>query len=530
MEWDCTLHVVDDSSLARFAARFLHGLHRDTAFEQQYDASDMIAKVKKLIASDPSTGARALGELALLYVSSQTPHVYCRGFALSLWNDEVMNVALPTEWLGTIESLLPDVVAAYPTISGRIPRTFDQNYCVGPYVAARNVPSLLAHVESALRPMAPAHRARFQALCDVLRVAADRGLAYWEGTDIDVAQAQEDWLTPKRPTSLQVASNPLASPLAKLLAIAETQALVGEHFVLHYVDISNFPPNVTTHPDMQITTAAFTPWNTQFVRMATDRTQRPFRFSYYELPDRAALELELPYVVGLARAAADRMLLLPQPAAREHSAIGLIAMTRDHQLEPVQLPVSHDSHPATCDAMPFSDGSLLIAWDGKAYRWNGTEAPTVIADSLEVAPFPCPFATLPDATIVGAFGGRLLRIDREGQRYESLPIDNVMALAVAADDAIIICEGDNPEGDALKLWWWKTREITQIHPEVFGIDDRPTFAYFDHVAQLVVVARPGTWHAVPWIDLVAMRRLPQDVFAAHRAERTDRESTDAPAE
>src|SRR4051794_34375029 len=65
VRWDCTLHVVDTASLARFSARFLRGMHRNAAFDREYDADALIENVKQLIATDPETGARALGELAL---------------------------------------------------------------------------------------------------------------------------------------------------------------------------------------------------------------------------------------------------------------------------------------------------------------------------------------------------------------------------------------------------------------------------------------------------------------------------------
>src|SRR5262249_20077064 len=145
--WDCTLHVLDRASLARFSARFLRGMHRGAAFDREYDGDALIGNVKQLIATDPETGARALGELALLYVSTETPHAYCRGFALSLWDEAAMQAALPARWLGTVETFLVDIVAAYPKIAGLVPRAFDQNICVGPVVSPRDVPALLAHVE-----------------------------------------------------------------------------------------------------------------------------------------------------------------------------------------------------------------------------------------------------------------------------------------------------------------------------------------------------------------------------------------------
>lgn len=517
MVWNCTLHVVDDSSLARFAARFLQGLHRDAAFDREYNGGELIANVKRLIAADPITGARALGELALLYVSTCAPHVVCRDFALSLWDAEVMKATVPTEWLGTVESRLPDIIAAYPNIAGRIPTKLDDHFGVGPYVSARHVPALLAHVETALEAMTNNERARYQALCDVLRVAAARGLAYWEGAGIDVAQAHEEWLTPQRPQSLVVAPSPLTSPLAKPLAADPTHILVGEHFVLHELDTLTFPPAVTTHNDMQVTVAAFTPWGSQFVRMATDRTQRPFKFAYYELPDPTPLDLDIPFSVGFAHPATDALLLFPQPNVKDRADARPLVMGKDNRLTPLPLPAPTGAQRLGSGAMTFGDGSLLVIWDGKGYRWNGIDPPILIDDSLGAPDAPLAAATLSDGSIVGSFGQKLVRIDRDGQRDEPLPIGNVTSLALAPDDALIISEGDNPEGDSVKVWWPHTREITHVHPAWFGIDDRPTFVYFDRAAELVVVARPGTWHALPWSELVAMRRVPDDVFVSRRA-------------
>src|SRR5579863_4205888 len=296
MGWACTLHVVDETSLTRFSARFLHGLHRDHAFDDEYDADAMISDVKRLIAKEPEIGARALGELALLYAATEAPHVNCRDVALSLWSEAEMGVPLPARALGSVETALPNITAAYPRLVGHVPRRFDEPHSVGVMVAARDVPQLLAYIDHVLEhhPL----RAKWARLVDVLRVAAQRGFAYWEANDIDVPQAHEDWLGR---SALAIEPSPLTSPLARPLAIAGTRMLVGEPFVLHEVDTATFPPAVITSPDMQVNAAAFTPWGTDFVRMASDRTQRPLKFAYYELPGREPVALEPPYPIGLAR-------------------------------------------------------------------------------------------------------------------------------------------------------------------------------------------------------------------------------------
>lgn len=521
MGWDCTLHVVDSASLARFSARFLRGMYRGAAFDREYDADAMIDHVKQLIATDPGTGARALGELALLYVSTETPHVYCRGFALSLWDDAAMHAALPKKWLGSVENYLVDIIAAYPRIAGRVPRAFDHNGCVGPLVSARDVPALLAHVEKVLDAMAPGDRVRYRPLWEVLRVAAARGLGYWEGTDIDVIQTHESWLAPVRRPRVVTAPSPLTSAHARPLAMSGDRMLVGEHFVLHELDTASFPPGVVTHDDTQVTAAAFTPWGTEFVRMVTDREVRPFKFGYFELPDRRPLAIDPEFAVGLARPTRDGVLLFPLPTTQRPAGARPVVLRLPDALEPLALPEAA-SERIECEAIGFGDGSLLVVWDGVPYRWDGVGPPESLGGTLEVPDDPCSAVTLSDGSIVGGFGRKLVRIDRDGQRAAVLPLDNVVGVARGPADTLIISEGDNPEGDALKLWWPATRELTHVQPKLLELDDRPMFVYFDPSAQLVVAARPRLWHALAWSELEAMRRVSEAEFTARRAALVER--------
>jgi len=515
--WNCTLHVLDRASLARFSARFLRGMHRGAAFDREYDGDALVANVKQLIATDAETGARALGELALLYVSTETPHAYCRGVALSLWDDARMQAALPRKWLGTVETYLVDVVAAYPKIAGRVPRVLDQPGCVGPVVSSRDVPALLAHVEKVIEVMPPEARVRYRPLCEVLRVAAARGLGYWEGTDIDVVQTNESWLASVRRSHVVTAPSPIASAHARPLALSDHGMLVGEHFVFHELDTTMFPPAVITYDDMQVTAAAFTPWGTEFVRMVVDRHVRPFRFGYFELPGRSPLAIEPEFAIALARPAPGGVLLFPQATAQRRAGARPLVLRPPDVLEPLAVPEPATSEHIECDAIGFGDGSLLVVWDGVPYRWDGASPPVSLGGRLEPTEEVCAAVALSDGSIVGGFGRRLVRVDRDGQRSTVLPLDNVVAVARGPDDALIISEGDNPEGDVLKLWWPATRELTHVPAAVLELDDRPMFVYFDPIARLVVAARPRMWHAVPWAELDAMRRVSEDEFTARRA-------------
>ena len=496
MGWDCTLHVVDDTSLARFAARFLRGLHRTAAFDREFDGDALIANVKELIAEDPDTGARALGELALLYVATETPHLPCRDFALSLWAPAVLG-ELPVQLLTSVETRIPDIIAAYPKLAGLVPVKFDTNVCVGPYVSARNVPALLAHVEKVLAPRADA--IRYRPLLDILRVAAAHNLAYWEGTDIEVSTARREWL-PVHPTTLTIHPNPIASPTARLCALDGARMLVADHFALHEVDTSTFPPTVFTHEDMQVNAAAFTPWGTTFVRMATDRTARPFKFSYFELPDRTPLPIEPPFAIGSARVAGGCLLLFPQPTTTERSNVRPQILRADHSLEPMQVPEPVETKRVECDAIPFGDDQWLVLWDAVAYRWDGTGPPVLLGVTLD-APEDLCSVTQSDGTIVAGFGHALVRIDRQGTVTPVLPLTNVMLLARGPGDTLII--GD---GDALQIYWPETGEVTAVTRELLGLTDPPMFAYYDPRAELLVAARAGSWHAVPWAEISQLSR------------------------
>jgi hypothetical protein len=372
--------------------------------------------------------------------------------------------------------------------------------------------------------MAPGDRVRYRPLWEVLRVAAARGLAYWEGTDIDVIQTDESWLAPVRRSRVVTAPSPLTSAHARPLARSGDRMLVGEHFVLHELDTASFPPGVVTHDDMQVTAAAFTPWGTEFVRMVTDREVRPFKFGYFELPDRRPLAIEPEFAVGLARPTRDGVLLFPLPTAQRRAGARPVVLRPPDVLEPLALPEAASAERIECEAVAFGDGSLLVVWDGVPYRWDGVAPPESLGGTLEAPDDPCAAVALSDGSIVGGFGRKLVRIDRDGQRETVLPLDNVMAVARGPADTLIISEGDNPEGDALKLWWPATRELTHVQPKLLELDDRPMFVYFDAGAQLVVAARPRLWHALAWSELEAMRRVSEDEFTARRAALVERPS------
>jgi hypothetical protein len=251
--------------------------------------------------------------------------------------------------------------------------------------------------------------------------------------------------------------------------------------------------------------------------MVTDREARPFKFGYFDLPDRTPLPIEAELAAGLARPTRDGVLLFPQPTTQRRAGARPVVLRPPCTLEPLRLPEPAAPDRIAGDAIAFGDGTLLVVWDGVPYHWDGVAPPVPLGSTLEAPEDLMAAVALSDGSIVGGFGRKLLRIDRDGERRAILPLDNVIGVARGPEDALIISEGDNPEGDALKLWWPATREVTHVPPKLLELDERPMFVYFEPAAQLVVAARPRMWHALPWGELEALRRVPEDDFTANRA-------------
>ena len=526
MGWDCTLHVVDERSLARFVDRFLGRTSEKAPFDDAFDnAADLIAKTKQALAGpDPEAAGRTLGELAILYVSAETPHAYSRGFSLSLWDEDRMGAPMPPDGLGSVEDLLGPIVDAYPAVRKRVPSMFQQNYCVGPFIRAADVPRVLAYVEKTLAAMVPGDRTYYTVLARVLRVAAARGMAYWEGTDLGVAQAHAEWLEDERPVG-----GPLR--IAPSAVKDQPKAVSGDRFVMYseaetpILDVSTFPPTTQLISGYRTTMAAFTPWNTVLMSSANDFKVRPLVFSLYEVAASGGtprpVDFILPWDLDGAYSSRDALLLFPHRYILQTHPDARPLALRGGQLTPLDLPpatgrkaVVGSFLEVVSNAVRFGDGSMFVLWDSQPYRVNGGQVTALGGDDLRTLHDPQTLVTVSDDAIVGLFRGTPVRISRDGARETILPLTNAQSIMLGRDDALIIHEDNNVEGDALKIWWPRTHEVTAVQADVFGAEDAPRFFYF--ASGLLVAHYKREWRALPWDAIAALPRTPEAKFlAAH---------------
>jgi hypothetical protein len=167
------------------------------------------------------------------------------------------------------------------------------------------------------------------------------------------------------------------------------------------------------------------------------------------------------------------------------------------------------------DAVPFGDGSMFVRWDGEPYRVHGDAVTPLGGGDLEATPNdPQSLVTVSDDAIVGLFGRTPIRISRDGARETILPLTNAMSIVRGPDDALILREGDNVEGDALKIWWPRTREVTQVQPDVFADEEAPNFVLYASGPGLLVGLCGRDWRALPWDVIAALPRTPEAQFLA----------------
>ena len=517
--FDCSLHIFEEAALARFVDRFLGRTSEKSAFDDVFPEADaMIADTEgDPRRADPAAAGRALGELALLYVSTEGPHAYQLDFSLSCWDEDSVGAPMPSEGLGTIEDLLGPIIDAYPAVRHQVPSFIFENNLLGPFVRARDVPAVLAYVEKVLDALVPGERRLYETLAKVLRAAAARGLAFWEATSIEVPQAHEEWLEagPTASGALVTVPSPAQFGGGSVLAQAGDRYILYAHFETHFVDLSSFPPADRALPGFQTTAAAFTPWGTALLNSATDPTLRPYVFALYEvdLGDLTPRPLDLGVLWKLddARPTPNGVLLFPRDANHLDARPSLL---RDGRLTALDLPPAKRKEIHTnAQVVPFGDGSMLVIWNGEPYRLEGDEIVPLGGGDIAIIDLQSA-ATRPDGSIALSDKQVPVRMARDGARETILPLDNAQDLVSGPDDALIIREGLNVEGDALKIWWPGTREVTSVHPDFFGVEDVPMFVIYAATPRLLVFYDRKAWTAVPWSTIAALPRQPEAQFLA----------------
>ncbi|MFO0562728.1 MAG: hypothetical protein U0269_32215 [Polyangiales bacterium] len=226
MGYDCTLHLIDPSSIERFVRWFLGETVDASAFEKAFDTKGLRDEVLEKLERDARSGGRALLHALLMFCSSEAPHEDSRGFCLGLWDKLGLGLAdeLP-DGLVSSSSLAPSlarITTRYPAFAHQLYTGIEGNYAVGDFVPPEKVAAVRAHVETVLDRVSSDWLPSLEKLLAVLGAAESRGLAYWEATDLDVANGNPSLLVPlakKAKSKARAKSKSPEKPKAKRISM-----------------------------------------------------------------------------------------------------------------------------------------------------------------------------------------------------------------------------------------------------------------------------------------------------------------------
>jgi hypothetical protein len=560
MGYDCTLHLVDEEAIrSDFIPRLLGTAERaapaapswwqrlggvrdepppESAFDRLLpDADRRFHRARlSLTKRDPEQAARYVSELAILYASAEMPFGISRNVALSLWHwcQPPGAPDLPHDLTSSPELLFADLVAVHPGLAGRFPRGFDGNGSPGEFVAAARVPMVLAWLQDVLAQIDPGERRAYAEMVRTLEVARDRGCAYWEATELEVARTPEP--LPARPMAARAVG--VRKHMLKAPGAPHYFGPVGGHLVLsdltlrHTVcyDANHWPPreigSVAGYcPDPALSPAG--DWlvakhlpDTKHLAIGLmrgrfdDRAWQPLAIEGAPvtwtprvgfLGGRAAVICYIPHDPPLRLLVEEGDRLVPGPALPSPGPCGR------------PRPGTH--HPRAGFAV-LASGEPLIMWDGDFYR---VDEHALTKRFAPAAPFP---SDNPD-TVATPEGGlfflsfcRLFEVRPDGTTVaHARDLDSIMQIAPGPEGTLLLREGNNPEDDIGKIYYPANGTWASLTREVFAFRDDVeyfTSVFWSRRADLVVVQSKVFCHAVP-------ARAVLDLERSARAERPRRQ-------
>lgn len=199
MGWDCTFHLVDPKSVAKAISTWVRGKAPPAEFVDAYEKGETIwATARERALNEPPEVAATIGcQLAILHAAALHPHHAERGVALSFHIDPTPRRCgpwVPKSLWGNPTTMLKALSKKRPEL--RYHEVFEHNSDTGVFIPAKNVAKAAEAVRQAMFDRDDPERDRYRGLYRTLRAAARHRLAYWEATDVAVAQTRPEMLAP----------------------------------------------------------------------------------------------------------------------------------------------------------------------------------------------------------------------------------------------------------------------------------------------------------------------------------------------
>jgi hypothetical protein len=535
MGYDCTLHVIDEREIRdTFIPKLLGDIDVRTAFDEKVpDADELWSRARRILEeSAPEEAAIEICNLAVMFASCSHPYHYERGFSLTFWRTvweeagaEVADFPYEEFCGGEPERLFIGLVARYPRLKGATPVAIEHNYMTGIFLPSHKVLEAKRWIERAVKPLPALKRRVTKGLLRMLGEAADKGLAYWEATDLTL------------PEQAAGGSRSSVAQIEMPNGVRDVRGQGGNVLVLSawepshttFVDFSTWPPVVTDRMSEYTLQAAPVPASGAWILHTGTGGERPrqmkFHWMFLDKIGASALGGPLEFERGFLSKPLEvetdgsseihivnsTAVILPssrngnaksRPAIRGAngkfrlaSEFPAPAMGRDVLLQPCFA--------KAMGSVTLKGGRGFLVWDGKGYSLAGAKPEAVF--SLDGKDFigPTTSAPLGDQGFYYLSESRLYAVGGLGETPKALlpKNTNIRQLAAGPGDWLLLHEGDNARDDAAKIYLPKEDAFIHVDHEWLGVDHVDHVAYSDPAKMFVFLTRDGKLLGVPLADV-----------------------------
>lgn len=526
MGYDCTLHVVDEKAIReRFVPRLLGRSQGHEPFDERPDAEKMWNIIQGALAGEagedgnpprPSEVATMVGLMTLAYSSAELPYHYERGFCLSLWPSLPQEpiATVPKKYVGNPESLFPELVQAHHRLKGEFSQEIEGNGCTGLYVPAERVPDLLKWMERRVKRFAKPDQRLFRGLLLVLKEAAERGMAYWEGTEVPVpmatilppeAQRRSDLEEWKGPEGFHFRLVGRSGPVLVLL-----DAIHFENPHTLFVDLSTWPPEVRTINEYVACAACSR--KGRWVRISRTNPKESYQIRISKHSDGEASVLPLEDVkTNLWVDFVGEQVVTVRDMGKSFDERCLVPLIQEGEGLVPMLGLLEKHKTVGCNVIRLPDGSDVFCWKGNGYepragRFDQTftmEGAYLGHGEHQSVPFgPDGFFFIKEV--------ELFSVQRGQQPVPHLRKlkTNLQGISAGPDGAVLLKEGPNRFGDLGELYFPGEDAYIRLLPELYEDEDPGevlALQWVPECGRLVAVTSKRLW-AVPISSVLSLPR------------------------
>ncbi|HEV3448451.1 MAG TPA: hypothetical protein VG099_27690 [Gemmataceae bacterium] len=433
--------------------------------------------------------------------------------------------------MGDPESLFGELVAKHPELKGRFPMELSGNFSVGIFVPAEAVPGLLNWVERQQKRFPKSERRYLRGLLLVLKQAAERKLAYWEGAEVPVPMQTIRPPVEQRRSDLEEAQAPAGVRLWLEGAGKETLVFEAGRFRTVFADVNVWPPRYTVVSGEYPRSAAQSPKG-RWVTAATTTWDPPYYNVFVrDHPKAEPTILRAPalreFGVGWVGFLGERVVAvldkeLPKrpdgtvvkgpdgfPLGWEHELPAIPLIEKDGELVPIEgLPTASERYPQWGTAH-LRDGSEVFLWLGNGYELRNGRFELTFPLGAKFEHKEVPPAPFGSDGFFYLSERRPYSVQRGQERVAHLlKLSNVMYILPAGEDVYLLKEGNNELDDLGKLYLPNEDAYIGLKPELFE-DADPSEIHWLHWAQAcnrLVAATSESFWAVPIEKVLALPR------------------------